>query len=346
MWGRIIGGAASLIGGAMSSRSAKSAAGAQQQSVVEATAEQRRQYDLTRQDNAPFRNTGVAGNKRLAYLMGLDVPGDSAGGTTTQSGESEAAIRARFAPQFTTTSIVPGSGGGGDMVGDGENNANSIGGGGDEVSTVNEAGLNAAVQAELQRQAAVPTERGADFGSLMRKFSLADRDSDPVYQSGLQFGLDQGRDAINARAIAGGRYDSGATLKALTRFGNDYGSTKAEGSYNRFNTDNTNIYNRLAGISGTGQTATNAISSAGQNMSNNVSELMTQGGNARAAGIVGGANAWNNAFGGVNDAYNNYQSGQRFNQLMDWRRGGGGSSGSSNYGGYNQGAGDLNYGIG
>jgi len=127
----------------------------------------------------------------------------------------------------------------------------------------------------------------------MRPFTQADIDADPVYQSGLQFGLDEGRNAINSRAIAGGGYDSGATLKALTRFGTDYGSTKANEAYNRWTNDQSNIYNRLAGVSGTGQTAANQVQAAGTNAANMISGSYGDAGNARAASIVGGANAFN-----------------------------------------------------
>lgn len=168
---------------------------------------------------------------------------------------------------------------------------------------------------------------GGDSGSLTRRFSASDLQADPVYQSGLQFGLDRGTAGINARAIAGGNYDSGATLKALTQFGNDYGSTKAADSYSRYIGDQSNIYNRLAGVSGAGQTATNAVNAAGSNAanqitaagansSNNIGNLITGAGNAAAAGIVGGANAWGGALGGANNAINSYQNNQNFQQLM------------------------------
>jgi hypothetical protein len=151
------------------------------------------------------------------------------------------------------------------------------------------------------------------FGELNRKFTMADRDADPVYQSGLQFGLDQGAKAINNRASAGGSFLSGATLKALSRFGNDYGTTKAEGAYSRFTGDQTNRYNRLAGIAGSGQTATNQMGAAGENYAARAGDTMTGQGNARAAGIVGGANAIS---GGIGGAYNAWQQ----NQLMDMIR--------------------------
>lgn len=169
---------------------------------------------------------------------------------------------------------------------------------------------------------------GSDSGSLLKRFSSSDLENDPVYQNGLKFGLDQGTGAINARGIATGSYDSGATLKALTRYATDYGTTKANESYNRFNTDNTNIYNRLAGVSGAGQTAANAVDASGTNMANNVSGLMTGIGNANAAGIVGGANAWGGAVNGVTGAINNYQNSELLKQLLS-RNGGGGGGGTS-----------------
>lgn len=161
-----------------------------------------------------------------------------------------------------------------------------------------------------------PASNDPASGSLVKKFGINDLNADPVYQSGLQFGADQGRDAINARATQSGMYDSGATLKALSRFGNDYGSTKANESFNRFNTANDSTYNKLAGVSGTGQVATGQVAAAGANAADNISNNITGAGNARAAGIVGGANAWGNALGGVNNAVNNYQSNQRFSALM------------------------------
>jgi hypothetical protein len=143
-------------------------------------------------------------------------------------------------------------------------------------------------------------------GQFGRRFTQADLNADPVYQNGLQFGLNEGTKGINRQAAAGGSMLSGATLKALTRFGNDYGSTKANESYNRFNNDQNAQYNKLAGLSGAGQQATNQISAAGQNMANNISASQIGAGNARASGYVGQANAWNGAIGGATNALQQY----------------------------------------
>jgi hypothetical protein len=170
----------------------------------------------------------------------------------------------------------------------------------------------------------------SEGGDLSRRFNATDLANDPVYNSGLQFGLDQGAGAINSRALGMGQYDSGATLKALTKYGNDYGSTKANESYNRFNTDMSNLYNRNAGMSGAGQTATNQVQAAGTNAANQISDLNTQSGNARAAGIVGEGNAWNDAAGAGAKGYQNYQSNK---QLQAWLNGGSSGNGydSSQY---------------
>jgi hypothetical protein len=228
---------ASLLAGANASNASSKAAQAQEQAAQAAIAEQRRQFDVTQANNAPFLATGTAANARLSQLLGT-------------------------APGYT----------------------------------------------------------GSDAGSLTKPFTSADLNADPVYNSGLQFGLDQGTKAINARAIAGGNYDSGATLKALTQFGNDYGSTKANDSFNRYQTQQGNTFNRLSGVSGTGQTAVGQVAQAGTNAANTVSGLLTDQGTARSAGIVGGSNAFTNAAGNINSLANNFSSNATLQALLAQRQ--------------------------
>jgi hypothetical protein len=228
---------ASLLAGANASNASSKAADAQLQAAQAAIAEQRRQFDVTQANNAPFLATGTAANARLSQLLGT-------------------------APGYT----------------------------------------------------------GSDAGSLTKPFTSADLNADPVYNSGLQFGLDQGTKAINARAIAGGNYDSGATLKALTQFGNDYGSTKANDSFNRYQTQQGNTFNRLSGVSGTGQTAVGQVAQAGTNAANTVSGLLTDQGTARSAGIVGGSNAFTNAAGNINSLANNFSSNATLQALLAQRQ--------------------------
>ena len=215
--------AGAIVAGALiSSNASRRAASTAADSAADARTETKRQYDITREDQKPFMQTGVAANARLASML---APG----------------------------------------------------------------------------------------GELAQRFSASDMESDPVYQSGLKFGLDQGTGAINQRAIAGGSYDSGATLKALTRYANDYGSTKANESYNRFNNDQTNLYNRNAGVSGAGQVATNQVGAQGAQAAGQIGGYLTDAGSARSAGIIGGANAWGQ---GISSAVNNYQSNEWMKRLF------------------------------
>jgi hypothetical protein len=149
------------------------------------------------------------------------------------------------------------------------------------------------------------------YGSLLKDFSQADLDNDVVYNTGLEFGLNEGTKALDRRAAAYGGYDSGATLKALARYANDYGSTKAEGAYNRFMNDKNTTYNFLSGQQGMGLNATT------NNQSMNTG-LLTAGANANmgAAGQqaqygMQGAAALNN---GIMGGVGNYLYSQRVNQ--------------------------------
>lgn len=131
----------------------------------------------------------------------------------------------------------------------------------------------------------------ADFGSLNRRFTLDDFESDPVNQLSMQFGLDEGTKAIRRMLGASGMARSGAAVKGLTRFATDYTGSKAAESRNRFLQDQDVTFNRLAGVSGTGQTATANTSALGANMANNVAQNIIGAGNARGAAAIAGANA-------------------------------------------------------
>jgi hypothetical protein len=92
---------------------------------------------------------------------------------------------------------------------------------------------------------ATSTAPGAEFGSLDRDFTLADFEKDPAYQTRL----DEGYKGIERTAASRGGLDSGATGKALVRFGSDYAANEIDRSRTRFRENQTNRYNRWAGLS-------------------------------------------------------------------------------------------------
>lgn len=276
-----------VVGGAMNAKAAKSASNAQESAAAEANATQRYMYDQTRSDNAPFRASGLAANNRLAYLLGVGDPRGTplelndwarqAGYNMPQNGAS-----------WTEQEIER---------------------------------LTPAHQAYRQQffadAANNATASNPDYGSLTRKFSQQDLDSDPIYQNTIQFALDQGQQGINRQAAASGNMLSGATLKALSRFGANTAATYGNDSYNRWNNDNTNQFNRLSGISGSGQQATNQIAASGQNYANQASNNLTALGNARGASAIAQGNAWGNAAGQIgNFGMQQYYMNQMNNNLL------------------------------
>lgn len=145
-------------------------------------------------------------------------------------------------------------------------------------------------------------------GQFMRNFTAADFQTDPGYQ----FRLSEGMKGINNSAAARGGLLSGAALKAANQYNQNFASNEFSNAYNRFNTNRDAGYNKLASLSGVGQTATNQVDAAGQNMANQVSENTIGVGNARASSYIGGANAVNGA---ISTATNGYMNNQLMNQI-------------------------------
>ena len=86
-------------------------------------------------------------------------------------------------------------------------------------------------------------------------------------EAGYQFARDEGMKAINSRAAADGGF-GGDTMKAGIRFAQGNANQFYNDSFNRWNTENTNTFNRLSGIAGTGQQINDANAAAGRNFAN------------------------------------------------------------------------------
>lgn len=140
------------------------------------------------------------------------------------------------------------------------------------------------------------------------KFTMADFQKDPGYD----FRMKEGQKAIDASASARGSLNSGATLKALSRYGQDYASGEYQNAYNRFQGEQTNRFNRLSSIAGIGQTANAATGNAGQNYANQVSQNQIGVGNANAAAQMAGANAAGNVINTGINAWSQYEMMNRF----------------------------------
>lgn len=236
----------------------------------------------------------------------------------------------------------------------------TAGGNAGPSSTIDEEGLNAEIDKYYAEQKAQEDALKADptYGSLMRayrngeEFSFTGKDlaSDPGYQ----FGLDQGTQGIQRGQAARGNFLSGAAMKELDRFNQDYAGTKFNDAFTRnLNTWNTNLgaynqnrgalYDMLSGVSRTGQNSAAQVGTSNIASANSIGNAMMGAGNAQAAGQVATTNGLLN---GVNQAVNafntnNPNSAAGWNTLLSNQ--GGGYSGYTGYtGGSNDAIANLN----
>lgn len=134
---------------------------------------------------------------------------------------------------------------------------------------------------------------------LPRIQELAQQDSGATPQEvlsdpGYQFGMDQGTRALQGSAAARGGLYSGATMKALNKFGNDYATTKFGDVFNRKQTAIGNNFNRAMGAAGMGQAGVQQTQHAGSNYANNVGQNLLSNANFQGAAGMAQANAWGN----------------------------------------------------
>lgn len=132
---------------------------------------------------------------------------------------------------------------------------------------------------------------------LTKPFSLQDFTASPAYQ----FNLEQGQKAIDKAAAARGAFYQPGTLQDISRFSQGLASNEFQNAFSNYNTNLNNIWNRLYGLTGTGQNAAAQTGGFAQGAATNIGADITGAANARAAGTVGVANALTGAAGtGVN----------------------------------------------
>ena len=264
-----------LAGGLLQKKSADEATAAQTQAADRQIQYQEETRDLVRGDLAQWREGGGTAQNALLNMLGL--------GNAPMIGGTAPGVETYEIPGGYTPSAGPGG-------------FTSQGGAYGEPTTgyrVN--GPDFATMAEAEAFANANRTGGTEWSWQ----------TDPGYQ----FRLGQGLGAVEASAAARGGLNSGATMRDMLKFGQDYGSAEFG-----------NVFNRLAGVSGAGMGAAQMSGNASMQTAGNVGNALGSIGNAQAAGAIAGGNALNNAFG---NAYG----------IMNYQRqmgGGGNSIGNSN----------------
>lgn len=128
-----------------------------------------------------------------------------------------------------------------------------------------------------------------EYGSLLQPFDVEQfyKYQDPGYG----FRLQQGTQAVRNAASAGSGALSGAALKDLIDYSQNAASQEYTDAFNRYQTQQGNIYQRLSDIARLGQSAAAGVGSAGTALAGNAGQAISNAGAAAGAGIVGAGNA-------------------------------------------------------
>lgn len=175
-------------------------------------------------------------------------------------------------------------------------------------------------QQQLTALRQTEAQNPSDFGMLNRSFQYVPN-QDPSYQ----FRLQQGMDALQKSAAAKGGFFSGQTGKDLTEYSQGLASQEYQNAYARQRAEEEAMYNRLAGLAGTGQTAATQAGNWGMQSTQDIASMLGNIGQAQAGGQLGSAQAWNS---GMQNLGNQLTSGigQYLNYNMFNNKNGGGSN--------------------
>jgi hypothetical protein len=129
----------------------------------------------------------------------------------------------------------------------------------------------------------------APGGQLASTFTPQDflNNLDPGYQFQLQTG---GQALRNADTPGVGAL-SGPALKDLMAFNQGMAATGYQNAFNRFQTTNQNIFNRLSTIAGIGQNAASNVGTAGTQLGGGIAGAQAAAAGSQAGGIVGATSA-------------------------------------------------------
>ncbi len=248
----------SIVSGVIGSKNASKAADAQASAAQDAADESARQYDLSREDLAPYRQSGYNALSALNYEMGLGP----APGITPEVLEIPGQEIVQAANSAESTSPILDVRSAWERLGipKGESTTTT----GPSRFMVNGRYFDTREEAQAAADAAT--------------FEYSGFQETPGYQ----YNLDQGQKAIQRRAAVTGQRLGGGTLLRLQEH--------AQGSANQ---EYGNYLNRLSGLAGTGQTAVNTGAALGAQNASTVGNALMAGGNARASGYAGQTSALN-----------------------------------------------------
>lgn len=270
----VVGGLASA---AIGSDAARSASNAQARSAANAQQISQDQFSTIQQQNAPFTQSGYGALSALDWGLGIAPQTATGGAPSPQPGtpwNQPGSMNSLYGPNggafagLTGTQLPPRTG---------------------------PPGPAGSTAAQPSGQTGGQTG-GLGFGSLTTPFTTANwQQLSPAYNFQKQQG-EQG--VLNADAAGAGAL-SGSAQKDLIDYNQSAANTSFNNAFNQYQTQQGNIFSRLSGIAGLGQSSANNTGQQGTTLAGQAAQSATNIGTAQAGGIVGSANAWS---GGISNA--------------------------------------------
>lgn len=304
---------AGVAGAAMQADAAKDAARTQAGGAAYAADVQRDMFDISRAQQAPFMQTGYAANDLLSRLMGLaptagrtmpSNPGTGATGWQSAWDENNGRLVGdTYLPP--DVELVDKGKGWYEVHRPGEGRVGTLRPGGANGQFVNDTNWQmpqpgATQSGESLTGAAVDPETGyaADNSGLPTGF-LTQLFGPEQFKAGIDPGyawrLQQGAQGVMNQAAAGSGSLSGPALKALLEYNQGSASQEFGNAFNRFQTQQGNIFQRLTSMAGLGQNAAAGVGNQAVATGSNIGANIVGAANANAAGQIGAANAYGGA---------------------------------------------------
>jgi hypothetical protein len=118
-----------------------------------------------------------------------------------------------------------------------------------------------------------------------------------------QFGLQQGQGQTAAMLNSSGGALSGNFGQGLNTFTQNYAQNAYQNAFNNYQTNQNNIYTRLAGIAGLGQTGQTQVNTGATTTAANAGNALIAGAGGAAAGLTGATGTIGNALTSAGNMY-------------------------------------------
>jgi hypothetical protein len=169
----------------------------------------------------------------------------------------------------------------------------------DSMGRVIRAGMTGAGSTSIPNYNYSVDPNDPDFGSAARAFGMDQFEADPGYA----FRMSEGMKALERSAAARGGLLSGATLKGITRFGQDTASNEYTNAFNRYQIERNARLNPLQSLMGMGQTSAGQLTNAAGGLGQGLGQAAAARGAANASSYMNSATALNNAISGLGNNY-------------------------------------------